>query len=97
MNLMKATVFFGASDASPSATYTVVASSARQAADLTADHLGLRQPWERIDVVLLANERVEGPARVLQPAAKGSAQTGPPSLSALTLGGKEKPRRSGTK
>jgi len=64
---------FGKTDASPSATYTVVVTSAHQAAELISDHLGLRQPWERIDVKVIESERVEGPARVLQPGAEGSA------------------------
>jgi len=67
MKLMKATVFLGETDARPSATYTVVAASARHAAELISGYLGLRQSWERIDIIVLADGRVEGPARVLGP------------------------------
>ena len=67
MNLMKVTVFLGELGARSSATYTVAAGSAYEAAWLVSNHIGQRDPSGRIEEDALADEDVEGPPRVLGP------------------------------
>ena len=62
---MRVTVFLGEPGAGRSATYEVVAGSAREAARLVSNHLRQRDPPGRIDVDVLGDEGVEGPPRVL--------------------------------
>ena len=62
---MKATVFLDETDAKPSATYLVVSPSTCEAVTLISECLDLRHPWGRIDIDVLTDRGVEGPARVL--------------------------------
>ena len=73
MKLMRVTVFLGETDAGQGATYTVVAASAWEAVKLILDYFNLREPWDQIDIDVLADGGIKGPARVLAPATAGSA------------------------